>query len=361
MRRQPSSTESTATVTTCRNCGAAVSGEYCATCGQETQLKLPTARVFLREATGRYVALDGRLWRTLAALLFRPGFLTREYYRGRRRRYIRPARLFLVLSLALFAAIRIFASAPVLVEDESTAKEEAQPGAKGDFSSAKADSSSAKTVSPTSAKAAAKSGANAAIRAGTNGGNEAVVKFDEGEGGGEIFSVPGFTIHVDRGLNLDIPNADAPWSRELKKRFEHFNHLNRQEKSEQVFLGVVRYGPYAMFVLMPAFALLQMVVYAGRGRRYPDRPRLYSEHVVFAAHNHAFLFLAGVLALAIPLEPVRIALAVWWLLYGLWATKVVYRGGWTGLLSRAFIVAIAYSVLFGLVVFGLVMAAILLR
>ena len=77
-------------------------------------MKLPTARVFMREATGRYVSLDGRMWRTLAALLFRPGFLTREYFAGRRRRYIRPARLFLVLSLALFAAIRFFASAPVI-------------------------------------------------------------------------------------------------------------------------------------------------------------------------------------------------------------------------------------------------------
>ena len=49
----------------------------------------------MREATGRYVAFDGRLWKTLSALLFRPGFLTREYLAGRRRRYIRPARLFL--------------------------------------------------------------------------------------------------------------------------------------------------------------------------------------------------------------------------------------------------------------------------
>jgi hypothetical protein len=81
----------------CRNCGASVTGDYCAACGQETRVRLPTARVFLREATGRYVALDGRLWRTLAALLVRPGFLHREYMVGRRRRYIRPARLFLVL------------------------------------------------------------------------------------------------------------------------------------------------------------------------------------------------------------------------------------------------------------------------
>ena len=360
MRSQPAA-EPTA-ISTCRNCGAGVSGEYCATCGQETRLKLPTARVFLREATGRYVSLDGRLWRTLAALLFRPGFLTREYFRGRRRRFIRPARLFLVLSLALFAAIRIFASAPVLVDDEPAAKGDAPPAAKGDAPpAAKGDApSGANADTASAARSAAKAAARGA-RSAAKSANEAVVKFDEGETGGEIFSVPGFTISVDKGLNLDVPDADAPWSRDLKKRFEHFNRLSRQEKSEQVFLGMVRYGPYAMFVLMPAFALLQMVAYAGRGRRYPDRPNRYAEHVVFAAHTHAFLFLVVVLALAIPLESLRIALAAWWVLYGLWATKVVYRGGWTGLLCRAFIVSAAYMVLFGLVVFGLVMAAILLR
>ncbi|HEY5307768.1 MAG TPA: DUF3667 domain-containing protein, partial [Casimicrobiaceae bacterium] len=274
-------------------------------------MKLPTARVFLREATGRYVSLDGRMWRTLAALLFRPGFLTREYLAGRRRRYIRPARLFLVLSLALFAAIRFFASAPVLVEEAPEAKPGGGQGA------------------PRAGKASA----------------EPVVKFDAGEEGGDLVNLPGFTVHVDPQFNLDLRDATHPIALELKKRFTHFNGLNKQEKSEQVFLGVVRYGPYAMFVLMPAYALLQMIVYAGRGRRYPDRPSRYSEHLVFAAHTHAFLFLTCVLALSIPFIPWRIVLATWCLVYGYWATKKVYRGGWVGLIARSFVVGTAYLIL----------------
>jgi len=307
----------------CRNCGAAVSGDFCAKCGQETTVKLPTARVFLREATGRYVSLDGRMWRTLAALLFRPGFLTREYFAGRRRRYIRPARLFLVLSLALFAAIRLFQSAPVIVEDDLVVT----PGAKAE------------------SKSAAKP----------------VVKFDEGETGADLFNIPGFTIHVDRDFNLDMRGADAPWTQPLKQRLEHFNKLTRQEKSEQVFLGVVRYGPYVMFVLLPAYALLQMLAYFGRGRRYPDRPNRYAEHLVFAAHLHAFLFLVGVLALSIPVTPLRIALGIWCVLYGIWATKKVYRGGWIGLFARSYIVFVAYMTLFALAIVGLLLVAILVR
>ena len=37
------------------------------------------------EAMGRLVAFDGRLWRTMYALVFRPGFLTRVYLDGIRR------------------------------------------------------------------------------------------------------------------------------------------------------------------------------------------------------------------------------------------------------------------------------------
>ena len=309
----------------CRNCGADVDGEYCPTCGQETRLQLPTARVFLREAMGRYVALDGRMWRTLAALLFRPGFLTREYYRGRRRRYIRPARLFLVLSLGLFAAIRFFASAPDLINLDPAEK----PAA----------TAPSKEGAQRAAKPAAKSGDS-----------------DTGE-----IQLPGFTVHVDPDLNLDVGDATSPLALELGKRFKHFNGLNRQEKSEQVFLGAVRYGPYAMFVLMPAYAMLLLIAYLGRGRRYPDRPRRYAEHLVFAAHTHAFLFLVGVLALAIPSTVLRAALGFWWFFYVLWATKVVYRGAWIGLLSRAFLVGIFYLVLFGLVMAGLLLVAILVR
>ena len=264
-------------------------------------MKLPTARIFLREATGRYVSLDGRLWRTLAALLFRPGFLTREYFAGRRRRYIRPARLFLVLSLALFAAIRFFASVPVIVEDVPVAQTESKPGAKP-------------MAKP-------------------------VVKFDDGEDGGDLVNVPGFTIHVDRDFNLDIPHADAPWSLDLKKRFEHYNRLNRQEKAEQIFLGVVRYGPYAMFVLMPAFALLQMMAYFGRARRYPDRPSHYAEHLVFAAHIHAFLFLVGVLALSIPL----VSQCAWRSESGACCTGCGQPSGSIGAAGSAFSRAVSWS------------------
>ena len=103
----PTTAQPAATHRRCRNCGADASWNYCPNCGQETQIALPPAFAFLRDAAGRYVRFDGRMWRSLFALLFRPGFLTREYLAGRRRRYVRPARLFVALSIVFFAVLRL--------------------------------------------------------------------------------------------------------------------------------------------------------------------------------------------------------------------------------------------------------------
>jgi hypothetical protein len=286
----------------CRNCGAPAPGAYCPVCGQETRTRPPTFIQFMREAGGRYVALDGRLWRTLGALLFRPGFLTREYFAGRRRRYIRPARLFLVASLLLFAALRIVVEL-------------------GDFDVVHFDP-------PPKTKAPAKEGAM--------------------ESG----------LTLDDDFNVAMFDLQIP---AIRKRVDRFNQLSNQEKAAQMTQGVLRYGPYAMFVLLPAFALLLKILYLGPRRRHPTRPRLYAEHIVFAAHNHAFLFVALVVAAAIPVGVVRGAVIVWMLVYMLWSLRVVYRGSWIGIGLRTLVMFLSYSILFGLVTAGLFIAAVLLR
>jgi hypothetical protein len=87
----------------CRNCGAFASGAFCATCGQVTTLHPPTVREFIHEFINHTVAFDGSVWRTLVALLVKPGLLTVEYFAGRRQRYIAPLRLYLTASLLFFA------------------------------------------------------------------------------------------------------------------------------------------------------------------------------------------------------------------------------------------------------------------
>ena len=298
----------------CANCGVLASDAYCPSCGQSTRERLPTFRQFMREATGRYITYDGKFWKTLAALLFRPGFLTREYLAGRRRRYIGPARLFLVSSLVLFAILRFETDAINLeeaVQFETSKSTDGKPAGKGE---------------------------NAPQRQ----------------------AAPRELITLDDDLNVNLSSLAESMGL-LKRPIARFNALPRPQKIEQIVGGALRYGPYAMFVLLPAFAALLKVLYLGRNRRHPLRPRLYGEHLVFAAHNHAFLFAVGSLIALVPRGVVRDLLAIWTLIYLLWSTRAVYGGRWLGSVLRASAIVFAYSILFAFVTVGLLIVAVLLR
>lgn len=86
----------------CRNCGAALAGEFCQGCGERRpDTRDLSLRHFAGEAVQEFASLEhSKLLRTVGALLFRPGLLTREYFAGRRGRYLKPLNLFLA-ALAL--------------------------------------------------------------------------------------------------------------------------------------------------------------------------------------------------------------------------------------------------------------------
>ena len=87
----------------CTNCGTALLGPYCSQCGQRHHdHPMHSFWHFVQEATEDLTHADSRLWRTLYALLLRPGLLTREFLDGRRARYLPPVRLYLVVSLLFF-------------------------------------------------------------------------------------------------------------------------------------------------------------------------------------------------------------------------------------------------------------------
>lgn len=86
----------------CSNCGAALTGPYCSSCGQKTPQSDLTVREFLHEATAELTQLDGKVPRTLKALLLQPGRLTLDFLAGRRARWLPPLRLYLICSVAYF-------------------------------------------------------------------------------------------------------------------------------------------------------------------------------------------------------------------------------------------------------------------
>jgi hypothetical protein len=82
---------------TCLNCGGVLSGAFCAACGQSAhEGREPGIGHFLHDLVHEFLHLDGKVFRTLKALLFEPGRLTDEYWKGRIASWVRPIRLFLV-------------------------------------------------------------------------------------------------------------------------------------------------------------------------------------------------------------------------------------------------------------------------
>lgn len=89
----------------CADCDAPLCGPYCAQCGQRRfDDRDRRLSALLGEFWHELTSLDGKLWRSLAALGFRPGRLTREWFDGRRSRWSRPLTLFLVANLLYFLA-----------------------------------------------------------------------------------------------------------------------------------------------------------------------------------------------------------------------------------------------------------------
>ena len=327
--------------TRCRNCRAVATGNYCPDCGQETRVALPTAREFLREAAGRLVAIDGRLWRTMFALLVRPGFLTREYLSGRRRRYVRPARLFVLLSLLAFAVIG-FIRSPAFFADEIIVT--------GDKSGAAAGKSAA--ASPEAAEPSAARSATDADVAST-----AHAKAKAKSGGRDNF------ISLDEDLNLEIRfnGTDQQLPAELRKRYQRFNRMSREDRAEHLYAGLLRYGPTMVVLMLPVFALLLKLAYLGRGKRYPGRPQRYAEHLVYSAHLHAFAALMVILLALLPFGWAPAGIVIWSIYYVLRARNLVYGGRrWAGVL-RVLVVALAYSVVGAFGVAGLIIAAAMMR
>lgn len=252
---------------TCKNCGATTAGNFCHQCGQATHLHVPSAREFLHEFMAHYVAIEGKLWRSLKLLLFKPGLLSREYIEGRRVRYVEPLRLYLSFSIIFFAVMKLsgveiigvgssHADAPAAISAPAGAQP-SQIGESSEFLKVKEE-----TVAWLGKR------------------NQAVA------------------ARAERFLNL--PEAQ------------------RKETAKRVFYS---YAPYAIFLMMPVFAFYLKLLYLGKGRRY-------GEHFLFALHSNAFAFL--MLSLFIVADGwnfIRFVLLAWLVFYLPTAMRRVYGGG----------------------------------
>ena len=273
----------------CKNCGTATQGNYCQQCGQATHLHVPSAREFLHEFVAHYVALEGKLWKTLALLIARPGMLTCEYIQGRRVRYLEPLRVYLTFSIIFFALFKL-SGVEVARFDEP---------------------------SPALAAAVTEGRAKETVLGPAMGANAAEYE--------RVLAV----------LDKKAGNMHPV----LRERVARFLSLTPQAQKAALKQAFFSYTPYAIFLMMPLFALYLKILYLGSGRRY-------GEHFLFALHVNAFAFLMLSVMILVPetWKFITFALLLWLVFYLPIAMRRVYERGWVSTVVRWIVLIFAHIV-----------------
>ncbi|WP_412067300.1 DUF3667 domain-containing protein [Rubrivirga sp. IMCC43871] len=400
---------------TCHNCAAPLSGPYCAVCGQRDQpLRIPLHR-FLAQSLVEFFGVDGRVWRTLFALVFKPGTLTRDFLAGRRKRYLRPLRIYLSATLLFFFLLQLldpvsrveaaFGGGDVAVLDstvtaatyldyldtrlEEEAVEVADYMALADSLQGAVDSvRAALDTTPDSLRADAEEGLDDLVDA----LGDARDDLRDVDGSlddqrldwqrAQVASFPPDSLIQPRDVDYaallvvgtdetDI-NVNAPGWLSDARPFADFREARTSEERARAGADLARGSigkvPVVLFLMLPLFALLLKVLYVRRGW-------YYSEHLVHGLHTHAFTFVVftavALIAAAAPEnvfqtndgstglgEVVSNLLLLMALpLYYLVSIKRVYGQGWIKSILKTSVLMTVYSMT--LLVGGTVLAVIL--
>ena len=95
----------------CLNCATPLTGLYCAACGQHAHVHR-TLSAFWHDLAHGVLHVEGRTWRTLPLLAWRPGELARRYIEGQRARFVSPMALFLFSVFLMFAVVSNLTTMP---------------------------------------------------------------------------------------------------------------------------------------------------------------------------------------------------------------------------------------------------------
>jgi len=89
----------------CLNCRSPLLGDFCYECGQPKKGWIRHIHGIVGDFLDSVLNFDSRTLRTLAPLLLRPGYLSNEYFAGRRVRYVTPLRLYVFMSVVAFLLV----------------------------------------------------------------------------------------------------------------------------------------------------------------------------------------------------------------------------------------------------------------
>ncbi|NOT50549.1 MAG: DUF3667 domain-containing protein [Chitinophagaceae bacterium] len=275
----------------CLNCGSIVQGKYCHVCGQENVVPKETFWHMVTHFFYDITHFDSSFFTTIKDLLFKPGFLSKEYMKGRRVSYLHPIRMYVFTSAIFFLLFFSFFGSPkvivpaekllsvqeratyIRVLKEELTKDSTHAEFKGLLLLAR-DTSSKLT-------------------------NLDMRRVDTSNGGLFIdFRSKFKTFGEYDSAQKKLPSAERDgW---LKRRLMRFSiNVDRKfrddpEQASKKLLGIILHRlPYMLLISLPFFALILKLVYIRRKNFY------YADHGVFTIHLYVFSFLMLLLVFTI--------------------------------------------------------------
>ncbi len=298
----------------CLNCGVPLAGKYCAACGQRDDPHVHRLGHFLSEAFEGLTHADSRLWRTLWPLLARPGLLTREFFAGRRQRYLPPFRLYIVVSLLFFVVVTLLPDTEVIqfgdMAQQRTLDAERAAGLADIAAQLAAEKDPQRRAALIIGQKAleAKQARDTADGTVSEPADAAPSSVD-----GTAATATSRSARICGDLNYVGPLGSwvAP-----RLKLGCIKSVEDEGSLGRAFLHNI---PRAMFVFLPLIAAFMLLIY-WRPRRY------YVEHLLFYIHNHAMIFLLGTLLIPVfwLLRDTRGAPVLGWIVF-LWLIWYLFR------------------------------------
>jgi hypothetical protein len=363
----------------CANCGTPLEGEFCHHCGQSVHSVLKPVHHMLEDGMDMFLHVDGRIFHTLPPLLLKPGFLTLEYFSGRRQRYVAPFRLMFVLCLLAFFAFHL--AVDVVVNKRLAQAGESGTGSKNTFAEARTPQEVEQRLAKQlaglestrkSVPAVAIPGIEAAENQFREQADARLAELGKAPAAASSAATEKATgqdlrAHARDNDKMDHQIVHIAWLPQfmnqrldlyvhrmlgnIKEAFDDDNPEARQLARERLITGVFAVLPQAMVVMIPIFALLLKLFYV-------FKRRLYMEHLIVALHSHAFLFL-GLLLVAVLgmlstwLRPhaawtghvlgyMQGAVLLWMPTYLLVMQKRIYHQGWLMTVTKYWFIGWCY-------------------
>ena len=248
-------------LTHCENCGAPLTGPYCAQCGQPAIDYHRSFGSLLADAADAFFNLDARFFQSFGLLLFKPWRLTNEFIEGKRARHVHPLRVYLIASVIFFLVINF------LSKDAHLETNASDDHSGLSITSASPTPAPLFPVIPSPGSSLGLSFLPSPTAAPTPKPQDVLIGFDGDEN-------------------------ESAFRRSGCKSGRRKNSGRRGDRGDLFLRALLQNLAPMVLCCIPLFALVLKILYVFK-RRY------YVEHLIFALHTHAFVFLSTVIIIGI--------------------------------------------------------------